>query len=90
MIRGSDCNIKKMILSLLILSGLTASLFSQDKQISGVINVYRQVTSIGPGTDNVTLNRVDSIAPLDTVLLIQMKGSSILIIAPELLEQLAV
>jgi len=79
MIRRSDRNIKKMILSLLILSGLTVSLFSQDKQISGVINIYKHVTKIGPGSDNVTLSDVNSIQTGDTVLLIQMKGAIILV-----------
>lgn len=73
----SVCYMKKLILSLLILSGLTVSLLSQDKQISGIINIYRHVVAIGPGLDNVTLNRVDSIAPGDTVLLIQMQGVGI-------------
>jgi hypothetical protein len=77
MIRGSDCNINKILFSLLILSGLTLSLFSQDKQISGVINVYKHVTAVVPGTDNVTLDNVDFITAGDTVLLIQMKGAII-------------
>ena len=77
MIGRSKSNIKKVFISLLILSGLTVSLFSQDKQISGKINVYRRVDAIGPGLDNVTLNSVDSIAPGDTVLLIQMQGVKI-------------
>ena len=69
--------INKLILSLLILIGLAISVYSQDKQISGKINVYRQVTAIGPGLDNVTLNSVDSIALGDTILLIQMQGVGI-------------
>ncbi|TAL74415.1 MAG: gliding motility-associated C-terminal domain-containing protein [Bacteroidetes bacterium] len=73
----SDRYIRILVLSLLILSGLAVSLFSQDKQISGKINVYRHVVAIGPGLDNVTLNSVDSIAPGDTVLLIQMQGVGI-------------
>jgi gliding motility-associated-like protein len=77
MIRRSDLNIKKILISLLILSGLAVSLFSQDKQISGRINVYRRVVGIGPGTDNVTLNNADSISPGDTVLIIQMQGVKI-------------
>ncbi|MCX6325353.1 MAG: hypothetical protein NT144_01685, partial [Bacteroidia bacterium] len=77
MIGRSYSNIIKTFLSLLILSGLTVSLFSQDKQISGVVNVYRRVDAIGPGLDNVTLNNVDSISPGDTVLLIQMQGVEI-------------
>ncbi|MEI6049788.1 MAG: gliding motility-associated C-terminal domain-containing protein [Bacteroidota bacterium] len=73
----SSWDIKKVLFSLIILSGLAVSVFSQDKQISGVINVYRRVVAIGPGADNVILNNVDSIAPGDTVLLIQMKGAII-------------
>ena len=71
----SDYNIIKTLLCLIILSGLGGSAFPQDKQIGGIINVYRQVVSIGPGNDNVTLNKTDSIAAGDTVLLIQMKGA---------------
>lgn len=75
---GSWCrNIKKLTLSLLILYGLTATLFSQDKNIGGVINVYRRITAIGPGANNVTLNRVDSLSVNDTILLIQMQGVAI-------------
>jgi gliding motility-associated-like protein len=68
---------RKVLLSILILSGIAGSLSSQDKHIGGVINVYRHVVAIGPGLDNVTLNRVDSIATGDTILLIQMKGAII-------------
>jgi gliding motility-associated-like protein len=70
-------DIKKVLLSWLILAGLSVSVYSQDRQIGGVINIYRQVTAIGPAADNVILNNVDSIAPGDTVLLIQMKGAII-------------
>lgn len=73
----SDSYIKKVILSLLILSGLAVSVYSQDKKISGIVNVYKRVEAIGPGLDNVTLNTVDSIAPGDTVMLIQMQGITI-------------
>ena len=73
----SDSCIKKVILSLLILSGLAVSVYSQDKKISGIVNVYKRVEAIGPGLDNVTLNTVDSIAPGDTVMLIQMQGITI-------------
>lgn len=75
---GSWCrNIKKLTLSLLILYGLTNSLFSQDKNIGGVVNVYRRVVAIGPGANIVTLNRVDSLAAGDTIMLIQMQGVAI-------------
>jgi len=68
-------HIRKLILSLLILSGVTVTLFSQGKKIGGIINVYRHVDSVG--VDYVILNRVDSIAIGDTVLLIQMQGVGI-------------
>lgn len=70
----SDSYIKRVILCLLILSGLALSVYSQDKKIRGVINVYKKVVAIGPGFDNVTLNSVAGIAQNDTVLLIQMQG----------------
>lgn len=74
----NDCNkIKKIILSLLILSGLMVSLYSQDKKISGIVNIYKHVTAIGPGTDNVTLSDVSGLQAKDTILLIQMKGAVI-------------
>jgi gliding motility-associated-like protein len=69
--------INKIFFCFIILSGLTVSVFSQDRQISSLTNVYRQVISIGPAADNVVLNSIDSIAPGDTVLLIQMKGAII-------------
>ena len=82
MIGSSACNIKKILVSLLLISALTASLFSQDRKVSGIINTYRHVVAIGPaGTLTATLNNVtvpgDTIAPGDTILLIQMKGAII-------------
>lgn len=76
MIKGSGCNINKIVLSLLILSLLTVSLYSQGTEISGVINEYRHVVAIG-GADNVTLDDADLFTAGDTVLLIQMKGAII-------------
>jgi gliding motility-associated-like protein len=73
----SFCYISKVLLILIILSGLTVSVFSQERQITSITNVYRQVTAIGPAADNVILNNIDSIAAGDTVLLIQMKGAII-------------
>ncbi len=70
-------NIKMIFISLLILSGLTVSVFSQDVKIGGIINGYKHVTMVGPGTDNVTLNNIDGITSGDTVLLIQMQGVGI-------------
>jgi gliding motility-associated-like protein len=77
MIGRSNCDMRRILLSLLILSAIAVSLYSQDKHISGVINVYRRVIAIGPGLNNVTLSRIDSIGPGDTILLIQMKGAII-------------
>lgn len=77
MIVKSKINIK-ILLSFLILTGLAASLYSQDKKISNVINIYKRVEAIGTTPhDNVTLNDVTNLAPGDTVLLIQMKGAVI-------------
>jgi gliding motility-associated-like protein len=73
MITGFDFNIRKIILSLLLVSGVTFSLISQEAHIGGVVNDYQQVVSIGVN-DNVTLNNADIFEPGDTVLLIQMKG----------------
>ena len=71
----SGIYIKKVILSLLILSGLAAGLYSQDKKVGDIINIYKHVEAIE--SDNVTLSNTDGIAAGDTVLLIQMKGTSI-------------
>ena len=77
MVGKSGCYINKISFCFIILSGLAVSVFSQERQISSLTNVYRQVISIGPAADKVLLNNVDSIAPGDTVLLIQMKGAII-------------
>jgi len=76
MIKGSGCNIPKIVISLLILSALTAGLYSQGTTIGGVINEYRQVVAIG-GFDNVTVTDASIFKERDTVLLIQMKGAII-------------
>ena len=68
---------KYLIISLLLISGFTGSLFSQTK-ISGVINKYGRVTSIG--TDFVIVSdeaQFDQFSRGDTVLLMQMKGARI-------------
>ena len=70
-------NIKWLIISLLLITGLSEPLFSQTK-ISGVINKYGRVTS--KGIDYVVINdetQFDQFAAGDTVLLIQMKGAGI-------------
>jgi gliding motility-associated-like protein len=70
-------NIKRLVLSLFVFLGFSWSLFSQTK-ISGEINKYGRVTSIG--TDNVIVDDATQFAQFsvnDTVLLIQMKGARI-------------
>ncbi|MBG0860124.1 MAG: hypothetical protein IQL11_11510, partial [Bacteroidales bacterium] len=67
-------NIKRYILSLLIVTGYGLSLYSQSS-ISGVVNKYGRVTTVG--TDYVVVSnetQFDQFAAGDTVLLIQMKG----------------
>ena len=68
---------KYLIISLLLISGFTGSLFSQTK-ISGIINRYGRVTSLG--TDFVIVSdeaQFDQFSQGDTVLLMQMKGARI-------------
>lgn len=78
----SGFNIKAIFFVLLILTGLELSLFSQDKKINGIINIYKKVEAIGAAPrDNVTLNDVTGLEKGDTVLLIQMKG--VVINAPD-------
>ena len=65
-------NIKYLVLSLLLLAGSGTFLFSQTP-ISGVINQYANVTTIG--SDFVVIDvedQFDQFAEGDTVLLIQM------------------
>ena len=67
-------NINRLILSLFIASGYWALTFSQTA-ISGIINKYGKVNSVG--TDYVIINNPEQFANFqagDTVLLIQMKG----------------
>lgn len=74
MTRKLSGNIKCLVLSLLILAGFGTTLLAQSK-ISGVINKYGRVTSIG--VDFVIVEdetQFAQFAPGDTVLLIQMKG----------------
>src|SRR5512133_3679264 len=74
----SGFNIKLIFLILLTMAGLAGNLFSQDKKISNVINIYRRIEAIGTSPkDNVTLNDVSGLAVGDTVLIIQMKGAVI-------------
>ena len=74
----SGFNIKSVFLTLLILMGLEVFLFSQDKKISNIINIYKKVEAIGSApNDNVTLSDVSGLFVGDTVLLIQMKGAVI-------------
>ena len=74
----SGFNIKSVFITLLILTGLEVFLFSQDKKIGNIINIYKKVEAIGSVPhDNVTLSDVTGLAAGDTVLLIQMKGAVI-------------
>ncbi|MGA1976890.1 MAG: gliding motility-associated C-terminal domain-containing protein [Bacteroidales bacterium] len=69
-----SCYIKFFILSLLILFCLDSDLFSQ-RSISGVINQYAYVSTVG--TDNVIVpdpTQFSYFSAGDTVLLMQMKG----------------
>ena len=74
-----SCNIKCLVLSLLLLSGMTAPLFSQVKTLGGTINDYGRVTSFGVDyvivkDDGVNAGQFSAFEKDDTVLLIQMKG----------------
>ncbi len=74
---GLNSYIKKLILSLLVVTGFLVSSFSQTK-ISGTINQYGHVTGIG--SNYVIVNDPTQFAQFavgDTVLLIQMKGAII-------------
>jgi gliding motility-associated-like protein len=65
----------RLIISLLILLGFSATLFSFQSKVNGVINKYGRVTGIG--VDFVIVNdfaQFSQFAPGDTVLLIQMRG----------------
>jgi gliding motility-associated-like protein len=74
----STINIKSIFLLVLILTGFAYSLYSQDKKIGDIINLYKHVEAIGSAPrDNVTLNDVSNLFVGDTVLLIQMKGAVI-------------
>ena len=67
-------DIKYLIISILLISLFAVSSFSQTK-ISGIINKYGRVTSLG--TDFVIVTdeaQFDQFSQGDTVLLIQMKG----------------
>ena len=72
--------IRSLYLILLIITGLEAVLFAQDKQIGGVINNHnKHVTEIDPFPlgNRVGLDDVSGLNVGDTVLLIQMKGGII-------------
>ncbi len=76
----SGVNIKYIFLILLILAGSVDNLFSQDKEIGNIINLYKHVEAIGTAPhDNVTLTDASGFATGDTVLLIQMKGANIVV-----------
>jgi hypothetical protein len=74
------CNIKFLVLSLLVLTALDSSLFAQVHSLTGQINNYGRVTTIG--TDNVVISDPIQFSYFnagDTVLLIQMKGAECLV-----------
>jgi gliding motility-associated-like protein len=71
----SDKYLKIFLFCILILSGLAGSVFSQGRNIGGIINIYKRVVSIGSSpANNVTVDNTVAINPGDTILLIQMKG----------------
>lgn len=70
---GSGFNIRRILLSLMFVSGAAFTLTGQGTSIGGVINSYVKVVDI-PGPDNITLSDASAFAAGDTVLLIQMKG----------------
>ena len=68
-------NANRLLFSLLILLGFSATAFSFQTKVNGVINKYGSVTGIG--TDFVIVNdpvQFSQFAAPDTVLVIQMKG----------------
>jgi len=87
-----SCNIKCIVLIMLILSAFESSLLAQVSSLGGTINKYGRVTAIGLGTDNITIptdnvtisdnTQFSYFTAGDTVLLIQMKGAECLV--PEL------
>jgi hypothetical protein len=66
----------KLVFGILLFAGIGGKAMSSDKLIQGKVNVYRKVLTVNTGS--VIVNSVDSIAPGDTVLLIQMQGVGIL------------
>jgi hypothetical protein len=65
----------KLVVGILVFTGFGGKVLSSDKIIQGKVNVYRKVLTVNTGS--VIVNSVDSIAPGDTVLLIQMQGVGI-------------
>jgi hypothetical protein len=74
------CNIKCLVLGLLILAAFESKLSAQGSPLNGIVNRYGRVTVIG--TNNVTISdntQFSYFATGDTVLLIQMKGAECLV-----------
>jgi gliding motility-associated-like protein len=74
-----SCNIKSLVLSLLLIAAFDSKLSAQGSPLGGTINKYGRVTAIG--TNNVTISdntQFSYFSTGDTVLLIQMKGSKCL------------
>jgi len=65
----------ELVIGFMVLAGIGGRVLASDKVIQGKVNVYRKVLTLNAG--NAVLSSVDSIAPGDTVLLIQMQGVGI-------------
>jgi len=74
MIRISPHNIRKILTIFLLCQGLSVTLLPQGTSISGVVNQYQHVVSIGSAT-SVTVTDASVFHQNDTVLLIQVKGA---------------
>jgi gliding motility-associated-like protein len=72
-----------LLYCLLILLFLSPSLLFSQTEISGIINEYSAVESIGLDNQSVTVNNPEIFQAGDTVLLIQMKGLGILTSPPQ-------
>ncbi|MES1214917.1 MAG: hypothetical protein ABUT20_05310 [Bacteroidota bacterium] len=70
----------KARLIIVLLSGLLFSiqLTAQTTNISGVVNTYYSVVEIIPAKACIRLNTTSGLSPSETIMLIQMKGASVL------------
>jgi len=74
-----SCNINCLVLSFLLLAITTSPLFSQVKELKGIINDYGRVESFGTDwviikDDGANAGQFSKFEAGDTILLIQMKG----------------